>query len=172
MTEQLTDSRKGENWCGNMHWFLIVTRNTNPKELKLPSIREQECYVQGAAATKQETEIFRSLGLSRSGTVDWFPAASQTPEPGIQPRSELWVPRQGSNCPATWDLHGITLYPPGLITASSHPHTLQGRMRKGRGGVGHKVQELDTHDGATQSPGEACSSSQALTVKTGYVEYF
>lgn len=60
--------------------------------------------------------------------------------PGIQQRSELWAPRQSSNYPAMWDLHGITLFPPEFAAASSHrPHIGEEGKKvpawKGRGGV-------------------------------------
>lgn len=109
------------------------------------------------------TRVFRSLGLSRYGTIEVFPAASHTPEPGIQQscgflnKVQIILPCEtyiASHC-----------FPPSLSLPSHIIHTLERKERRclpGRGEVGKskKIQEQDIYDPSILSPGEACSSSQ------------
>lgn len=134
-------SRKGENCCGNMHCLSVVTRSTNPKKLKIPIIREQECYLQGSSSHQAGDKSSGAWACPGMGLLMYFLQHHTLQSvPGIQQRSELWVPRQSSNYPAMWDLHGITLFPPEFAAASSHrPHIGEEGKKvpawKGRGGV-------------------------------------
>lgn len=126
--------------CGDIHCLSIITRNTSPKKLKLPITGKRSVICKRAAATKQETRVLRSLGLSRCGTVEVFPTASHIPEPeeynkdlryGFPDKVQIVLPCEtymASQC-----------FPQSLSRPPCITHTLERKDRKrlpGRGEVG------------------------------------
>lgn len=116
-----------------MHGLSIVTRNNNPKKLKLPIIKEQECYLQGSSSHQAGDRVFRSLGLSRSGTVDVFHTLQSQEHNkdlscGFLDKLQIIMPCE------------TYMESPEFVTASSHcPHIGEEGKKvpawKGRGGV-------------------------------------